>query len=70
MFLVMVLLTTRDALFRRTPRVSDRRRQRAQAVPDGVHKSDGVKTAALGGGSLDSIVGRSGYLHNSIKPPR
>ena len=36
--------------------MSDRRRQRAQAVSDNVHKSDPVKTETLNGGSLDSLV--------------
>jgi hypothetical protein len=34
-----------------TTRVSDGHRERTQAVPDDVHKSDHIKTAALSGGS-------------------
>lgn len=40
-----------------TTRVSDRRRQRTQAVSEDVQKSVNVKTEALSGGSLDSLVG-------------
>src|SRR2546430_9433796 len=51
-------------LFRST-RVSDRRRQRAQAVSDDVHKSGRVETETSSGGSLHSLRRRCHAPHRS-----
>lgn len=46
-----------DFMSQLTAEVSDRRRQRTQAVSDDVHKFDRVKTETISGGLLDSLGG-------------